>query len=179
MKVQMFHIIYIHIYVYVYAAAAAAKSLQSCPTLCNAIEGSPPSSAVPGILQARMLEWVAISFPNARKWSRSVVSDSLRPHGLQPTRLLHRWDFPGKSAGVGCHYLLRICVYMYIYICPHTHVTQTTNRNQCKHYSILNKLVQWMGNLDVGREKKTNFKIEKCLKSKWKRDKGGHWEKRE
>ena len=67
MKVQMFHIIYIHIYVYVYAAAAAAKSLQSCPTLCNAIEGSPPSSAVPGILQARMLEWVAISFPTARK----------------------------------------------------------------------------------------------------------------
>ena len=43
-------------------AAAAAKSLQSCPTLCNAIDGSPPGSAVPGILQARTLEWVAISF---------------------------------------------------------------------------------------------------------------------
>ena len=40
------------------------------------------------------------------KWSRSVVSDSLRPHGLQPTRLLHPWDFPGKSTGVGCHCLL-------------------------------------------------------------------------
>ena len=40
------------------------------------------------------------------KWSRSVVSDSQRPHGLQPTRLLHPWDFPGKSTGVGCHCLL-------------------------------------------------------------------------
>ena len=41
------------------------------------------------------------------KWSHSVVSDSLRPHGPQPTRLLHPWDFPGKSTGVGCHRLLR------------------------------------------------------------------------
>jgi len=47
------------------AAAAAAKSLQSCPTLCDPIDGSPPGSAVPGILQARILEWVAISFSNA------------------------------------------------------------------------------------------------------------------
>ena len=46
-------------------AAAAAKSLQSCPTLCDPIDGSPPGSAVPGILQARSLEWVAISFSNA------------------------------------------------------------------------------------------------------------------
>ena len=47
------------------AAAAAAKSLQSCPTLCDPIDGSPPGSPVPGILQARILEWVAISFSNA------------------------------------------------------------------------------------------------------------------
>ena len=47
------------------AAAAAAKLLQSCPTLCNPIDGSPPGSAVLGILQARTLEWVAISFSNA------------------------------------------------------------------------------------------------------------------
>ena len=47
------------------AAAAAAKSLQLCPTLCDPIDGSPPGSAVPGILQARTLEWVAISFSNA------------------------------------------------------------------------------------------------------------------
>ena len=62
------------------AAAAAAKSFQSCPTLCNPIDGSPPGSPNPGILQARTLEWVAISFSNAWKWkwkgSRSVVSDS-------------------------------------------------------------------------------------------------------
>ena len=45
--------------------AAAAKSLQSCPTLCDAIDDSPPGSPVPGILQARTLEWVAISFSNA------------------------------------------------------------------------------------------------------------------
>ena len=50
------------------AAAAAAKSLQSCPTLCNPIDGSPPGSLVPGILRARTLEWVATSFSNAWKW---------------------------------------------------------------------------------------------------------------
>ena len=48
-------------------AASAAKSLQSCPTLCNPIDGSPPGSSIPGILQARTLEWVAISFSNAYK----------------------------------------------------------------------------------------------------------------
>ena len=47
------------------AAATAAESLQSCPTLCDPIDGSPPGSPVPGILQARTLEWVAISFSNA------------------------------------------------------------------------------------------------------------------
>ena len=48
-----------------YSAAAAAKSLQSCPTLCDPIDGSPPGSPVPGILQAKTREWVAISFSNA------------------------------------------------------------------------------------------------------------------
>ena len=47
------------------AAAAAAKSLQSCPTLCDPVDGSPPGSPVPGILQDRTLEWVAISFSNS------------------------------------------------------------------------------------------------------------------
>ena len=47
------------------AAAAAAKLLQSCPTLCNPIDGSPPGSPIPGLLQARILEWFAISFSNA------------------------------------------------------------------------------------------------------------------
>ena len=56
------------------AAAAAAKSLQSCPTLCDPIDGSPPGSAIPGILQARPPEWVAISFSNAWKWKVKVKS---------------------------------------------------------------------------------------------------------
>ena len=49
-------------------AAAAAKSLQSCPTLCDPTDGSPPGSPIPGIIQSRTLEWVAISFSNAWKW---------------------------------------------------------------------------------------------------------------
>ena len=53
-------------------AAAAAKSLQSCPTLCDPIDGSPPGSPVPGILQARTLEWVASSFSTAWKWKVKV-----------------------------------------------------------------------------------------------------------
>ena len=56
--------------------AAAAKSLQSCPTLCDPIDGSPPGSPILGILQARTLEWVAISFSNAWKWSESEVAQS-------------------------------------------------------------------------------------------------------
>ena len=55
-------------------AAATSKSLQSCPTLCDPIDGSPPGSAVPGILQAGTLEWVAISFSNAWKWTVKVKS---------------------------------------------------------------------------------------------------------
>ena len=73
---------------------------QSCLTLCDPIDGSPPGSPIPGILQTRTLEWVAISFSNAWKWkwkwSRSVVSDSWLPHGLQPTSLLHPWDFQAR-----------------------------------------------------------------------------------
>ena len=57
-----------------YAMLCYAKSLQSCPTLCDPIDGSPPSSPVPGILQARTLEWVAISFSNAWKWKVKVKS---------------------------------------------------------------------------------------------------------
>ena len=99
------------------AAAAAAKSLQSCTTLCDPIDGSPPGSPVPGILQARTLEWLPFPSPmhESEKWKRShsVVSDSSRPHGLQPTRLLRPWGFPGKSTGVGCHRLLHSYVQIY------------------------------------------------------------------
>ena len=56
------------------AAAAAAKSLKSCPTLSDPRDGSPPVSSVPGILQARILEWVAISFSNAHMHAKSLQS---------------------------------------------------------------------------------------------------------
>ena len=74
------------------SAAAAAKSLQWCLTLWDPRDGSPPGSPVPGILQARTLEWFAISFSNAWKWKVKVKSLSrvqlLATPGLQPTRLL-------------------------------------------------------------------------------------------
>ena len=57
-----------------YSATATAKSLQSCPTLCDPVDDSPPVSTIPGILQARTLEWVAISFSNAWKWKVKVKS---------------------------------------------------------------------------------------------------------
>ena len=93
-------------------AAAAAKSLQSCPTLCDPIDGSPPGSPVPGILQAKTLEWVAISFSNAWKWKVKVKSLSrvrlLETSWTAAYQAPHPWDFPGKSTGVGCHCLLRL-----------------------------------------------------------------------
>ena len=99
-------------------AAAAAKSLQSSPTLCDPIDGSSPGSPVPGILQARTRSGLPFPSPmhesEKRKWSRSVLSDSSRPHRLQPTRLLCPWDFPGKSTGVGCHCLLRNTLSIYL-----------------------------------------------------------------
>ena len=93
-----------------HAAATATKLLQSCPTLCDPIDGSPPGSPFLGF--SRQEHWSGLPFPSpmheSEKWkgSSSVVSDSSRPHGLQPTRLLCPWDFPGKSTGVGCHCLL-------------------------------------------------------------------------
>ena len=72
-SLHCFLIMLIHIAFHVFAAAAAAaKSLQSCPTLCDPIDGSPPGFPIPGILQARTLEWVAISFSNVWKWKVKV-----------------------------------------------------------------------------------------------------------
>ena len=94
--------------------AAAAKSLQLCPTLCNPTDGSPPGSSVPGILQARILEWVAISFSNACMHAKSLQSClTLQPYGQQPTMLLCPWDSPGKNTGVGCHFLLLPVSYLF------------------------------------------------------------------
>ena len=99
-----------HAYV-LYAAAAAAKLLQLCPTLWDPIDCSPPGSSSLGF--SRQEHWSGLPFPSPMhesekwKWSCSVVSDSLWTHGLQPTRLLHPWNFPGKSTGMGFHCLLQ------------------------------------------------------------------------
>ena len=75
------------------AAAAAAKSLQSCPTLCNPMDGNPLGSPVPGILQAGTLEWVAISFSNAWKWKRKGKS-------LSRVRLSEPMDYSLPASSV-------------------------------------------------------------------------------
>ena len=103
--------------------AAAAKSLQSCLTLCDPIDGSPLGSPALGF--SRQERWSGLPFPSPMhesenwKWSRSVMSDSLRPCGLQPTRLLRPWDFPGKSTGVGCHCLFRELSLAYPQLSPY------------------------------------------------------------
>ena len=76
------------------AAAAAAKSLQSCLTLCDPIDGSPPGSIVPGILQARTLEWAAISFSNAWKWKVKVKSLSHVQLFATPWTAAHQAPLP-------------------------------------------------------------------------------------
>ena len=101
-------------------SVCACICAQSCPTLCNLIDCSPPVSFIYGIFQAKILEWVAISFSRRSFWLRdqihisrccccwvaSVGSDSVQPHRRQPTRLPCPWDPPGKNTGVDCHFLL-------------------------------------------------------------------------
>ena len=101
------------------AAAAAAKSLQSCPTLCDPRDSSPPGSPIPGILQARTLEWVAISFSNAWKWKVKVKSLSRFRSSATPwTAAFQAPPSMGfsrqKSTGVGCHCLLRLFSYSHL-----------------------------------------------------------------
>ena len=102
----------------------------SCARLRDPIDGSPPGSPIPGILQARTLQWVVISFSNAWKWSRSVVSDPQRPHGLQPSRLLYPWDFPKQEHWSGVplpspnlylithQIFLVLHIFYWIFVCP-------------------------------------------------------------
>ena len=85
--------------------------------LC-AIPETAAHQAPPSLGFSRQEHWSGLPLPSPMhesekwKWSRSVVSDSLQPHGLQPTRLLRPWDFPGKSTGVGCHCLLQMKYYL-------------------------------------------------------------------
>ena len=98
-------------------AAAAAKSLQSSLTLCYPIDGSPPGFPIPGILQARTLEWVAISSSSAWKWKVKVKSLSHFQLFATPWTAAYQappsMGFPGKSTGVGCHCLLCLCLWGY------------------------------------------------------------------
>ena len=90
-----------------YAILSHFSHVRLCVTL-----GMAAHQAAPSLGFSRQEHWSGLPFPSPMhesekwKWSRSVVSNSQRPHGLQPTRLLHPWDFPGKSTGVGCHCLL-------------------------------------------------------------------------
>ena len=94
------------------SVAATAKSLQSWPTLCNPIDGSPPGSPVPGILQARTLEWVAMSFSKGWKWK--VKGKSLSRVRLLATPWIAAYQAPPcmgfsrQDYWSGCHCLLRI-----------------------------------------------------------------------
>ena len=107
-----------HIYM---TATAAAKSLQSCPTLCDPIDGSPPGSPVPEILQARTLEWVAISFSSAWKWKVKVKS-------LSRVRLSDLTDcsLPGSSVHT---------IYIYTYT--------SMEKKMANHSSILAWKIPW------------------------------------
>ena len=97
---------------------------------------------------SRQEHWSGLPFPAPMhesekwKWSHSVVSDSSWPHGLQPTRLLHPWDFPGKSTGVGCHHLLHgtwldlniyITISIIIIIRGKTRINPITHANPIRH----------------------------------------------
>ena len=92
-------------------AAAAAKSHQSCLTLCDPIDGSPPGFPIPGILQARTLEWAAISFSNAWKWKVKVKSLSRVRLLAIPLTAAHQappsLGFSRQEHGVGCPVLLQ------------------------------------------------------------------------
>ena len=144
-------------------ADAAAKSLQSCPTLCDPIDGSPPGYTIPGF--SRQEHWSGLPFPSPMhesekwNWSRSVVSDSLQPHGLQPSRLLRPWDFPGKSIGVGCHCLLHnrhewVSILVILF--------HLSNSPCQKHTPIIND--RFAINLDISEAKSSYFVfLQECL----------------
>ena len=105
-----------------------------CATPQTAAHQAPPSLGF-----SRQEHWSGLPFPSPMhesekwKWSRSVVSDSSWPHGLQPSRFLRPWDFPGKSSGVGCHCLL-----------------QCYTAHTLKFYAIINSLTTYRSRLWFG-----------------------------
>ena len=98
-----------------FAAAAAAKSLQSCPTLCDPIDSSPPGCPIPGILQARTLEWVAISFSNAWKFKvkrkslshvRLLATPQTAAHQAPPSMGVSRQEYWSGLPVPSLHFML-------------------------------------------------------------------------
>ena len=115
---------------------------------------------------SREEHWSGLPFPSPMhesekwKWSRSVVSDSSRPHGLQPTMLLRPWDFPGKSTGVGCHCLLLPHYSYFLFV-----GFATLFKNKLKFYSqiCIHFLIEWyLCSLVLV------FFLDTSLKLKWK-----------
>ena len=133
---------------------------QSCLTLCDPMDYTPPGSSVHGILQARILEWIAIPFSRGSSWHRDQTrvsytagrfftiratskrkneteilvtqSDSLQFHGLGLTKCLCPWDSPGKNTGVGCHFLLQGIVPTQGSNPGLLHCRQTLSRQSCQ-----------------------------------------------
>ena len=148
---------FIYIYMCIYICIYAAKLLQSYLTLCDPIDGSPRGSPVPGILQARTLEWVAISFSNTWKWKVKVKSLSHVWLSVTPWTTAHQalrpWDFPGKSTGVGCHCLLHIYILLAQTVknLPAMQETQVWSlgwedpleNGMATHFSILSQRIPW------------------------------------
>ena len=122
-----------------------AKSLQSCLTLCDPIDGSPPSSPVPGILQARILEWVAISFSNAWKWKvkmkllsrpRLLATPRIAAYQAPPSMGFSRQEYWSGVPLPSLIYIYQIYIYRHIYgnvIC-----------NSPKLDTILISFIRWM-----------------------------------
>ena len=147
--------------------AAAAKSLQLCLTLCDPIDGSPPGSLVPGILQARTLEWVAISFSNASKWkvkSESEVAQSCPTlsdpmdcsppgssvHGIFPARVLEWGAIAFSEFG---YYLLSILYWQelrYYYKCFHSFNPSQSLFASHKRWCCLTNSHKWSVRCELG-----------------------------
>ena len=137
-----------------YAAAAAAKSLQSCPTLCDPIDGNPPGSPIPGILQARTLEWVA--FPFSRGLPKSGIAprsptlqaDSLpaessgkpKNTGVSSLSLL-QWIFQTQESNQGLLYGRQIRYELSYQGSPNVNLIKQTNRDACSYVKTMNSII--------------------------------------
>ena len=109
-RTTFYMILFVELFLLFSRSAAAAKSLQSCPTLCDPTDGSPSGSSVPGILQARTLEWVAISFSNAWQWKVKVKSLSCVQFFVTPWTVASQaplsMGFSRQEYYSGCHFVL-------------------------------------------------------------------------